>query len=172
MDLAKLVSHTNHRLPLLCGDSKNQTRWNGHIKPSHPGLLPARPKFCTTHVRDPLRFSQRGGHSLLDLAELVGHAGHRLPVELRHAQRLEKRGGGGNDGVLELIVLPLGCLDECGGLPNALQPRISAISNEIRFNRNNDSDETLFDSNNDPSQRASAQACPHASTCQIRADDL
>jgi len=30
-------------------------RSNGHLKPSRPRLVPARPKVCTRHVREPLR---------------------------------------------------------------------------------------------------------------------
>ena len=29
---------------------------NGHLKPSRPRLVPARPKVCTSQVREPLRF--------------------------------------------------------------------------------------------------------------------
>ena len=33
---------------------------NGHLKLSRPRLVPARPKVCTRHVREPFRFPKRG----------------------------------------------------------------------------------------------------------------
>ena len=32
----------------------------GHLKPSRPSLVPARPKVCTRHVRKPMRFLKNG----------------------------------------------------------------------------------------------------------------
>ena len=34
---------------------------NGHLRPSRPRLVPARPKVYTGHVRQPLRFPKRAG---------------------------------------------------------------------------------------------------------------
>ena len=33
---------------------------NGHLKPLRPKFVPARPKVCTRHVREPLRFPKTG----------------------------------------------------------------------------------------------------------------
>jgi hypothetical protein len=37
----------------------NQTCANGHLKPSRPRFVPARPNVCTRHIREPLRFDIR-----------------------------------------------------------------------------------------------------------------
>jgi len=35
---------------------------SGHLRPSRPRLVPVRPKVCTSHVREPLRFPKRRMH--------------------------------------------------------------------------------------------------------------
>jgi len=42
----------------ILGFTPNRAR-NGHLKPSRPRLLPVRPKVCTNHVHEPLRFPKR-----------------------------------------------------------------------------------------------------------------
>ena len=43
------------------GDTNTKGRAVGvHLKPSRPRLVPARPKGCTRHVREPLRFPKWG----------------------------------------------------------------------------------------------------------------
>ena len=36
-----------------------EARHDGELKPSRPRLVPARPKVCTSHVREPFRFPKK-----------------------------------------------------------------------------------------------------------------
>ena len=50
---------------------------NGHLKPSRPRLVPARPNVCTSHVREAFRFSK--DLQAADEAAPLGRGAPRVP---------------------------------------------------------------------------------------------
>jgi len=66
---------------------------NGHLKPSRPGPVPARPFFCTRHVREPLRFLKsqmtraHGCGSILDSPSSPSRSSAQPGVAVDRAQQ-------------------------------------------------------------------------------------
>jgi len=62
---------------------KTETHSNGHLKLSRPRLVPARPKVCTSHVREPLRF-----YIYIKRMTTADSAGRSVPGGLPRVARL------------------------------------------------------------------------------------
>jgi len=80
------VPETFQGVPSSLGSGGSIPAGNGHLKTSRPELVPARPKVCTSHVHEPLRFPKNypchldGGRNGVELHKLRVRAPQLQPV--------------------------------------------------------------------------------------------